>query len=544
MQVGRYEVFWHRPLVGFVDQATGKPEMLTDEISGYLTARPLTHTEPAKPVELWPRFLRRRVWLDTIHNFGNVQDHYMNRIPVNLTGLLDSYENQGQKPIPCSFAGKIIALRKKETFEKWLNSIGEYSRDATALNRIREEIRHIIEPVGAADDNSGNFTYGTTATRRYEEAYWNDVLHLSHGEFINKDNADVVKDPETLKRAQHSRRDLDVLGDYLIRRHDESIKTAEMEGEARVGEIPFKWETDFDYSFFGGWDGNRDGSLHERDILVMIPGKNRNEAVILADHYDTAYMADIYDKSAGGNGARLAAAGADDNDSATATLLQAAPVYLEMSKAGVLERDVWLLHLTGEEFPSDCLGARHFCQALIEKTLKLVTKDSESIDLSEVKIAGVFIMDMIAHNREDAPYVFQISPGRGAASLQLGYQAHLANRAWNFNAARCNESSERNGKTTGERSQDGLTIPGIALYPQMDGQVRLPGNPSSTLYNTDAQIFSDCGVPVVLFMEDYDINRTGYHDTHDTMENIDLDYGSALSAIAIETVARVAAGKD
>jgi hypothetical protein len=41
-------------------------------------------------------------------------------------------------------------------------------------------------------------------------------------------------------------------------------------------------------------------------------------------------------------------------------------------------------------------------------------------------------------------------------------------------------------------------------------------------------------------MENYDINRTGYHDTHDTMENIDLDYGSAVAAIAIETFARIA----
>ena len=60
------------------------------------------------------------------------------------------------------------------------------------------------------------------------------------------------------------------------------------------------------------------------------------------------------------------------------------------------------------------------------------------------------------------------------------------------------------------------------------------------MYNTDGQIFSDCGIPVVLFMENYDINRTGYHDSHDTMENIDLDYGAAVSAIAIESVARAA----
>jgi len=83
------------------------------------------------------------------------------------------------------------------------------------------------------------------------------------------------------------------------------------------------------------------------------------------------------------------------------------------------------------------------------------------------------------------------------------------------------------------------------LIPKEDGQ-RDPGwtaDPASrdlrsTLYNTDGQIFSDSGIPAVLFMENYDLHRQGYNDTHDTMENIDLDYGSALAAIAIETVAR------
>ena len=62
----------------------------------------------------------------------------------------------------------------------------------------------------------------------------------------------------------------------------------------------------------------------------------------------------------------------------------------------------------------------------------------------------------------------------------------------------------------------------------------------SSLFNTDGQVFSDAGIPVVLFMENYDINRVGYHDSQDTMSNIDLDYGAAIAAIAIETVARVA----
>jgi hypothetical protein len=41
-------------------------------------------------------------------------------------------------------------------------------------------------------------------------------------------------------------------------------------------------------------------------------------------------------------------------------------------------------------------------------------------------------------------------------------------------------------------------------------------------------------------MEDYDIDRTGYHDSRDTIAGIDLDFGAALAAIAIETVAQVA----
>jgi hypothetical protein len=41
-------------------------------------------------------------------------------------------------------------------------------------------------------------------------------------------------------------------------------------------------------------------------------------------------------------------------------------------------------------------------------------------------------------------------------------------------------------------------------------------------------------------MENYDIKRSGYHDTKDTMQNIDLDYGAALAAIVIESAAKTA----
>ncbi len=170
---------------------------------------------------------------------------------------------------------------------------------------------------------------------------------------------------------------------------------------------------------FGGWKNNQEGHTHERDLLVIIPGKNRNEAIVMADHYDTAYMEDIYDKSLGGTGARIAAAGADDNCSATATLLQAAPIFLRLSKEGLLERDIWLLHLTGEEFPSDCMGARHFAQSLVEKTLRMRLNNRQMVDLSGVQVVGVYIMDMIGHNRDSEMDIFQISPGRGQMSFAI-----------------------------------------------------------------------------------------------------------------------------
>ena len=122
-----------------------------------------------------------------------------------------------------------------------------------------------------------------------------------------------------------------------------------------------------------------------------------------------------------------------------------------------------------------------------------------------------------------------------AEPLELARTAHEANVAWNASVGEWNVQQRRT--RAGKR---GKNVMGKHLA--LRGEVRPPGDGGSTLYNTDGQIFSDTGIPVVLFMENYDINRKGYHDSHDTMKNIDIDYGAALVSIAIETVARVAVG--
>jgi len=540
MQAGRHEIFWQKPLVACLSKETGDPIIFPSLLSGYLTAYHIQTPDPGSPVELWPRIVRRKIPSAMLRYFDTVHDHYHHQTALNLITLYDTWEISGGKLLERDFARSLIRIPREETLEQWLKQLPERCLDPGVAIEVRSFIESLFEPPGVDLFIPVPITFGKTANREYETAYWNQIHFLAHGRFINKDNADVVQDRETLQQVRHDRRDLHLMGDWLMEHHHEAIVAAGLEGIAETGELPFRWETDFNFTGFGGWNANQEGSEYERNILVIIPGKNRKEAVIMADHYDTAYMEDVFDTDTGGSGARISAAGADDNHSATATLLLAAPIYLKMAAEGKLERDIWLLHLTGEEFPSDCMGARNFCQNYVQKTLKMRRSDGSYLDISEVKVTGVLVMDMIAHNRDNARNIFQIAPGRTVPSILFAYQAHLAARSWKAMVPGWNKTPGRVSCTHGQRVKEDSQIPATALHLAPEGEVRPWEDPHSTLYNTDGIIFSDSGIPVVLFMENYDIHRTGYHDTHDTMENIDLDYGAAVSAIAIETIARVA----
>jgi hypothetical protein len=538
MRVGKYKVFWQRPLAAYWSREDDEAKLLDARLPGYFTGYDHEQPDLAHPIELYPRLLQRPVYLSALRHLDETHDHYRHQTALNILTILDMSERWHEQRLPRSFARQMLRIAKEGRVRDWLVALHERATQPTAEQRLVSEIQRRVEETDRPLPEP--ITYETTATRAFEEAYWNDIITLAHDRFVNKVNSDVVLDEPTKKRSAHPQRDLQALGDYLIKRHQEAISAAGMEGAAFVGELPFKWETDFDFTQYGGWLRNQDGQEYERNILVVIPGKNRGEAVVMGDHYDTAYMEDYYYEERGGDGSRIGAHGADDNDSATATLLQGAPIFLKLAKEGKLERDVWLIHLTGEEFPSDCMGARVFCQALIEKTLKLHLDDDRWIDLSQTKVVGALVMDMIGHNRDNARNIFQISPGKSEASLRLAYEAHLANEVWNAKTGEWNQRSGRQGLGASERSADPKKIPAMARHPQLDGEVRTFDNPQSSVFNTDVQIFSDIGAPCILMMEDYDISRTGYHDTHDTVENIDLDYAAALSAICIETIARAA----
>ncbi len=457
----------------------------------------------------------------------------------------------------------LLTLPKHESLDDWLQALPRHAVSETSGRQLADELSLAVAPADVKPDDPkaklpASFTFDHTARRSFETSYWKTIAALATGEYINKDNADCVQDHVTQSQLQHKQRDLEALGDYLlayyariIESHEKSGESQEMTGQVWAGELPFRWQTQFDFAWQGGWLANQQGTTYERDLVVMIPGRDRRRTVIMGDHYDTAYMEDHYGYGHGGGGPRLAAAGADDNHSATATLMLAAPMLMQMSRAGQLACDVWLVHLTGEEFPSDCMGARHLAQGMVEKFLEATMPGKNTVpgnhptrgnkrkkNIGRTRVEGVYVMDMIAHNNDRDRDVFQICPGFGRQSMWLALQAHLANDAWNQSAAKWNR--RRKGCSHGKRSADGMTLPEVALHPQLLGEVRPIYDPRSTLYNTDGQIFSDAGIPVVLFMENYDINRHGYHDSFDTMANIDLDYGAAVAAICIESVARAA----
>lgn len=540
-RVGRYEVIWHRPVVAYVPRNADEPVVVPDSPLGHLTAHRTDVPSEKTATELWPRILRRDAHVANVELFGQLREDPPHATLLNVRKLLDARSMWQGKPMPAKFARRVVTLPRRETLDAWLDALAERHRDSHRAKQLVEELRRSVEPETGEERRRPprSITYAQTARRSFEVAYWHAIAELSAGDFMAKNNGDPALDPATRHVSTRHTRDLDRVGTYLFERHEAAVKKAGMQGRALVGDLPFKWTTHFDYPWLGGWAANRDGQAHERSFVVVIPGRDRTQAVLMADHYDTAYMEDRYYRERGGSGARLAAPGADDNGSATAALLLGAPIFLSLSRAGRLARDIWLIHFTGEEYPAEGLGARNLCERLVQGALRLRLPDSGEHDLSAVQLKGAFVLDMIAHNSRKGRNVFQISPGAGQEAMGLAYQAHLAAEAWNESTPFWNRRSSRRNARRGRRSR-GQALPPIAQHPQLSGEIRVPYDPRSALYNTDGQELSDCGVPVVLLMENYDINRTGYHDSRDTLANVNLDYGAALAAIAIEAVARAA----
>ena len=236
--------------------------------------------------------------------------------------------------------------------------------------------------------------------------------------------------------------------------------------------------------------------IPEANLIAVIPGSlspSKNHPILMADHIDTAFCEDTFYGNhgwTGESGVRISAPGADDNVSATAALLRAA----ETLKDSHPLHDIWLVHLTGEEYPTDDLGARYFVSQLLR---------------DRKEIGGLVLLDMIAYTKQ-GDKVFQINPGDSPESEKIADFALEAS------------------KTHAQK-----------YHPK----VRKRFDPLSYLYNTDGIIFSDSGFPVILINEHINhfqnLNRRHYHETTDTASRLNWDYATSLSKVAIETVAQM-----
>jgi hypothetical protein len=255
-----------------------------------------------------------------------------------------------------------------------------------------------------------------------------------------------------------------------------------------------------------GWQTRRQHftwrGIPQSNLIAILPAGDSGASpgnaparppVVLADHIDTAFCEDAFARDS----QRISAPGADDNAAATATLMRAAQVLTTIPQKD-RKHDIWLVHLTGEEFPADDLGARRLVEDLLG---------------TRTDILAFLLLDMIGHNPRRQPE-FQLNAGgyfeAGGVSVQL---AQIA--------------AQISGRVTPSLRP--------VVYPQTDLR--------NYLYNTDGRIFAEAGFPVVHVsevMNRYLINRSAYHDTQDTMANLNVEYAASVARVAIATTAVLA----
>ena len=462
MHVGRHAVYWHRPLAACLGRGVRLARGRAPCAVGLLDRLPGRSAGPvagrgALAAAVGPASARGRLV------------RLLRRARASGAAHLDLQRPKaagGQRPL--GRAGPAVQLRprrcskipRQQTLEDWLRRLETSTNHLRAGQELAEELHRRIEGFAATQSGATGLpvlerphgegsrgtshgqargtarhavrfvnvdavvpkpplTYRRTATRSFEVAYWRTIVRLAHGRYVRKDNADCCRDPVTQSLLAHYRRELEALGDYLLDYYRRVVQQAGMSGKAAVGELPFRWQTDFRFPGPMAGPGNQEGRLEERDLVVVIPGRDRRRAVIMADHYDTAYMEDRYEK-------RTAAMALDwPPPGPTTTTRPRSPrlgrtIFLDISRAGRLACDMWLVHFTGEEFPSDCMGDRHLAQAVVERTLKLRRPGRRPLDLSGVGIEGVYVLDMVAHNNDHEPDVFQNLAGHGPRLAAAG----------------------------------------------------------------------------------------------------------------------------
>ena len=228
--------------------------------------------------------------------------------------------------------------------------------------------------------------------------------------------------------------------------------------------------------------------IAQSNLIAIIKGTEPGPPVVMADHIDAACEEDTFNKTH----QRVTTHGADDNATATAMLLGAAAVLRDAHP----RHDIWLVHLTGEEFPSDDLGARHFLSEMMR---------------GRQDIRAVVVTDFTGWHHP-GKLSFQVSPTSVAGSERM--------------AALALDASEK-------------------LTPELSALYAARNRLRNSVFQTDLMEFELYGIPGILFNEDMDYSdrKSGSphnHQSTDVSANIDMPFAVAVAKVAIETVLRLA----
>jgi hypothetical protein len=232
-------------------------------------------------------------------------------------------------------------------------------------------------------------------------------------------------------------------------------------------------------------------NMTQVNLIVQIKGTDPSASekpVCIADHIDTAFAGEVYDAKQ----KRISVPGADDNGSAVAGLLQAAEVLRKFK----FRKDIWLLHLTAEEFPASSLGSAKFVSLFLK---------------SKKDITGLLLMDMIGWKDPETGNLYQVNAGGDKKSIDIAAM---------------------------------LIGASLDVSPELKPIFRSRYDPRSYLYNTDGIIWEENGYPVVLANEHVNqienLNRRCYHGMCDVVSQMDIPYATGILKAVVETAARLA----
>jgi hypothetical protein len=144
MRVGKYEVFWHLPLVSYLDPETRKPKLLDDAPLGYLTAYDADEPDLSKPVELWPELRRRPEFIASVWGYKKAYGHHDHQIALNAFKLVNLTDVDGVMD-----AGRTKIFRRLST--------GELERliaDGTVSGGMIPKITSSLQAVKAGVDQA------------------------------------------------------------------------------------------------------------------------------------------------------------------------------------------------------------------------------------------------------------------------------------------------------------------------------------------------------------------------------------------------------